>query len=276
MLTSIILDNAKLVYECSGDPKNPPVMMLHGWMSHRGVWDSSVAMLKDRYYCVQVDLLGFGASDKPATGDYSLAAQGKRILALADALGFGRFTLLGHSMGGQIAMTIAALLAPERVEKLVNVDGVVTGRLESAIQHTTYNFAAVGKAFPQIYSFWRFLLQYDWAVRETFKTWFYRIDCMPRQQWAIDRDLAFRPEMNMSVYQAGQAIRSDLSPHLDKITAQTLTIFARQDAVVPPSDGVLAGQRIPNGRLVWIDACGHFPMYEKPEPYFEAIGSFLP
>lgn len=276
MLTSIILDNAKLVYECSGAPKNPPVIMLHGWMSHRGVWNSSVAALKERYYCVQVDLLGFGASDKPQTGDYSIAAQGKRVLALADALGFGRFTLMGHSMGGQISMNIAARLAPERIEKLVNVDGVVTGQLAASIQNTTYRFAAVGKVFPPIYSFWRFLLQSDWAVRQTFKDWFYRMDCMPREQWAIDRDLAFRPEMNMSVYQAGQAIRNlDLTPHLAKITTPTLTIFGRQDAVVPVGDGILAGQRIPNGRLVWIDDCGHFPMYEKPKAYWEAVSDFL-
>jgi 4,5:9,10-diseco-3-hydroxy-5,9,17-trioxoandrosta-1(10),2-diene-4-oate hydrolase len=275
MLTSIILDNAKLVYECTGDPKNPPLILLHGWMSHRGVWDSTVAILKERYYCVQIDLLGFGASDKPDTGDYSIAAQGRRVLALADALGFGRFTLMGHSMGGQISLCIAALLTPERLEKLVNVDGVVTGRLAPSIQNTTYRFAAVGKVFPQVYSLWRFLLQSDWAVRETFKDWFYRMDCMPRAQWAIDRDLAFRPEMHISVYQAGQAIRTDLTPHLAKITTPTLTIFGRQDAVVPVGDGELAAQRIPAARLVWIDACGHFPMYEQPGPYFEAISSFL-
>lgn len=275
MLTAIVLDGNRLVYESSGDPNNPPLMLLHGWMSHRGVWDSTVAALKDRYYCVQVDLLGFGASDKPQTGDYSITAQGQRILALADALGFGRFTLIGHSMGGQIAMSMAALLAPARIEKLVNVDGVVTGQLAPSIQNTTYRFAAVGKVFPSIYSFWRFLLQYDWAVRETFKDWFYHIDCMPREKWALDRDLAFRPEMYISVYQAGQAIRFDLSPHLAKITAPTLTICGRQDAVISLEDADLAGRLIPDGRLVWIDACGHFPMYEQPEAYVQIVGGFL-
>ena len=94
--------NHKLIYTASGDPANPLLIMIHGWLSHRGVWRTTVPALQDRFYCIAVDLLGFGDNEKPADGDYQIVTQAQRIVALADELGFQKFNLIGHSMGGQI------------------------------------------------------------------------------------------------------------------------------------------------------------------------------
>ena len=150
--SSIKLNNHQLTYTTAGRPDNPPLLMIHGWFSHRGVWQQTVEALKNDYYCVTVDLLGFGDSDKPADADYGINAQAERILCLADILGFDRFTLIGHSMGGQTALCIASMLAPERVSKLVNVAGVVSARLTPYIERVNYKFVALGKTFPQIYA----------------------------------------------------------------------------------------------------------------------------
>ncbi len=58
-------------------------------------------------------------------------------------------------------------------------------------------------------------------------------------------------------------------------TPKILIIFGQQDANVPVSDGHLAAQHIPDSRLVLIDRCGHFPMYEQTEYYLEALRDFL-
>ena len=276
---SITLDGHQLIYTTAGDPAAPLLLMLHGWMSYRGVWRQTIAALQDRYYCVAVDLLGCGDSDKPDEADYSLPAQGKRVLQLADALARGQFALIGHSMGGQIALCIASMLAPHRVERVISVSGVVAARLCPSVENVNYKFIALSRVFPQLFAVLRWLAQYRQVVCSPlsgFKTWFYRTDAVPFEDWALDRDMAFQPQAARAAYRAGQAIHAlDLTSQLGRITAPTLAIFGRQDAVVPVSDGQLVAQRVPHGRLTLINECGHFPMYEKTQQYLAVVQTFL-
>jgi abhydrolase domain-containing protein 6 len=276
---SISLEGQRLTYTTVGDPAAPPVMMLHGWLSHRDVWRQTSAALQAQHYCVAVDLLGFGDSDKPGDADYGIPAQGQRVLQLADALGWEQFSLIGHSMGGQIALYLAATLPPHRIKRLISVAGVVSARLSPFVEKVVYNWIALGRAFPPTFAMVRWLSRYRrmaCASTSGFRAWFYQMDALPFEDWAIDRYRAFQPHGQQAAYRAGQAIHAlDLTSQLDRITAPTLAIFGRQDAVVPVADGQLVKQRVPNSRLVLIDECGHFPMYEKPQPYLEAVQTFL-
>ncbi len=182
---SITLEGHKLTYTTAGDPATPPVMLLHGWMSYRGVWQQTIAALQDRYYCVAVDLLGFGDSDKPHDADYSICAQGQRVLQLADAMGWDRFTLIGHSMGGQIALCIASMLAPRHITCVISVAGVVSARLTPFVETVNYKLIALSQVFPQMFAVLRRLSRQRWVVYSPlsgFKTWFYRVDAVPFPQ----------------------------------------------------------------------------------------------
>src|SRR4030095_1052220 len=121
MTDFLTIEGHRIAYTSAGHSSNPPVLLIHGIMSHRGVWTRTVAALKDRFYCVAFDLLGFGDSDKPNNGDYAIAKQAERAVKVADHFGFEKFTVVGHSMGGQIATHLAAKLALQRVHKLVRV-----------------------------------------------------------------------------------------------------------------------------------------------------------
>ena len=273
---SIEIEEHILVYDQYGDPAAPPIIMLHGWLSYRGVWEQTAEALQDRYNCIAVDLLGFGESDKPDDADYSIKAQGQRVLQLADTLGFERFAIMGHSMGGQIALGSAGSSAPERVESIVNISGVISGQLSPYIEKITLRFIALARRFPVLYSIWRALLRYDPLIDEIFKSWFYNINSVPKEDWAMDRDMAFRPELRISAYEAGKALKTfNLSPYLPRIAAPTLTIFGEQDTVVPITDAHLAKEKIPGSHLVLIDNCGHFPMYERSERYLKAVQNFF-
>ena len=273
---TITINNHTLSYTTAGPIDAPPIIMIHGWFSYKGVWQQSIELLKDCYYCVAVDLLGFGDSAKPKDGDYSIKAQGNRILHLADILGFEQFTLLGHSMGGQISLCIGAILAPQRVTKLISVAGVVAAKLTPDVERTIYPSVAVGFKFPWLYRLLPHLINYSWYVRFNFKTWFYNLDAIPDHIWAVDRQMATQFDMVVSAYRAGQAIHNfNLTPHLANITAPTLAIFGQQDNVVPVSDGHLVKQHVPNSQLILIDHCGHFPMYEKPKEYLAGLKTFL-
>ena len=102
------------------------------------------------------------------------------------------------------------------------------------------------------------------------------MDTVPFGDWEIDRRMVFQPGMHISGYKSGQAMLDlNLTAHLRKIKAPTLAIFGQQDGTVPVSDGHLVEQYARNSRLVLIDHCGHFPMYEQPQQYLEALRMFL-
>ena len=273
---TLTLNNHTLTYTAAGSPDAPPLLMVHGWTSYRGVWRQTMEAFQDRYYCVALDLLGCGHSDKPADADYSISAQGQRVLQFADALGIDHFTLMGHSMGGQIALCMASMLAPERVTNLVSVAGVVAARLTSFVEENVYRGIALGRRFPWIYKIGEKLVDFRWYSRFSFRSWFYNMDAIPFDDWEVDRRMAVQPAAYISTYKAGEAIHGlNLTPHLAKITVPILAVAGRQDAVVPVSDSELIQQHVPNSRLVWIDECGHFPMYEQTGQYLEALRGFL-
>jgi pimeloyl-ACP methyl ester carboxylesterase len=231
--------------------------------------------LQEHFYCVAVDLLGFGDSDKPHDADYSIPAQGKRILNIADQFGLERFALIGHSMGGQIALCTASMLAPGRITRLVSVDGVVAAKLTPAVNRVDM-LVVLGRYFRPGYAIMRWLDQFRWFAYWNHRPWFYRMDSVPFADWATDRDMAMQPALHVSAHEAGKAIRAlDLTPHLPHITAPTLAIFGRQDGTVPVSDGHLVEQLVPDSRLVLIEDCGHFPMVEKTDTYLAALCDFL-
>ena len=194
-------------------------------------------------------------------------------------LGWDRFALIGHSMGGQIALCIASMLAPRHITCVISVAGVVSARLTPFVETVNYKLIALSQVFPQMFAVLRRLSRQRWVVYSPlsgFKTWFYRVDAVPFEDWALDRDMAFQPQGCRAAYLAGQAIHAlDLSSQLNRITAPTLAIFGRQDGVVRLTDGQLVAQQVPHGRLVLIDECGHFPMYEKTQQYLAAVQTFL-
>jgi pimeloyl-ACP methyl ester carboxylesterase len=96
----------------------PLVVLVHGLGEHAGYWTQTVQALAKTHRVIALDLLGYGRSDKPATG-YGMRAQAQLILGLLDAVAPAvPATLVGHSMGGQISLRLA-LGAPERIKHLV-------------------------------------------------------------------------------------------------------------------------------------------------------------
>jgi pimeloyl-ACP methyl ester carboxylesterase len=103
----------------AGDPANPPIIFLHGFPESHRTWTHQMAALSDQYWCIAPDQRGYARSDKPAdVADYKVPVLVADVFALADALGIGRFTLVGHDWGGAIAWA-AALKDQHRVERLI-------------------------------------------------------------------------------------------------------------------------------------------------------------
>ncbi|MCC6138823.1 MAG: alpha/beta hydrolase [Bdellovibrionaceae bacterium] len=107
-------------YQTHGDAANPKLVFLHGLMGFASNWRGIARHFESQYQILLYDQRGHGKSFQPATG-YSTADYAADLIGLLDGLGWDKCTLIGHSMGGRVAVE-AAYLYPERVEKLVIAD----------------------------------------------------------------------------------------------------------------------------------------------------------
>jgi pimeloyl-ACP methyl ester carboxylesterase len=113
----------RLNYVCWGDEENPALILVHGTRDHARSWDRLARALVDRYWVVAVDLRGHGDSDWAIGGDYSIIDYALDIHALSEHLERESYTLIGHSLGGGVALEFAGS-CPERVAKLVTIEGL--------------------------------------------------------------------------------------------------------------------------------------------------------
>jgi pimeloyl-ACP methyl ester carboxylesterase len=119
----IILSNGIALNTAIGGPSGAePILFLHGFPESHRTWRHQLADLARDHFVAAPDQRGFGASDKPEPVEgYAPAHAVQDVIALADALGLGAFTLVGHDWGGAIAW-LAALQRPDRIKRLVIVN----------------------------------------------------------------------------------------------------------------------------------------------------------
>ena len=118
------IGGVRVHYQEAGDEQAPPLILIHGFISSNLVWsDVFLPLAAAGYRVIAPDLPGYGYSDKPADGRYTINSQAHAVLRLMDRLGIEKATIVGASYGGAIAATLA-LDNPERVERLVLVGAV--------------------------------------------------------------------------------------------------------------------------------------------------------
>src|SRR5215218_2137056 len=118
------LHGHRITYRTGG--RGPALLLLHGITNSSETWEHVAPRLAERFALIAPDLLGHGQSATPR-GDYSLGAHASGARDLLTALGIDRVTVVGHSLGGGIAMQFAYQF-PERCERLVLVSSGGLGR----------------------------------------------------------------------------------------------------------------------------------------------------
>ena len=264
-----------LGYVRVGTPGKPPLILVHGWMSHARFWQRTMEELAQEYDCIAVDLYGFGFSDKKDQADYSIATQAKRVLALATCLGLETFSLMGHSMGGAIVLSMASQY-PQRVHKVIDVSGVATGKLTPYMRRTTAAAVRVGYYVPPLW----------WISRVGMRQWTWYKHIYADNALTYQRDIiplggedvlmSTRPGCEAPTYHALNAINEvELTAQLETIRVPALIIFGANDNTVPLSEGHTAHQHIPNSQMIVYERCGHEPMIEMPERFVADVKAFL-
>ena len=116
-----------------GNPENKPIVALHGWLDNAASFIPLGEKLKD-HYIIALDFAGHGLSDwRPAGVKYHFSDYVADVAHVISALGFGRISLMGHSLGAGVAMVYAGIY-PKKVDRLVLIDGIgpITESAENA------------------------------------------------------------------------------------------------------------------------------------------------
>ncbi|MCU0511793.1 MAG: alpha/beta hydrolase [Anaerolineae bacterium] len=269
------LPDGCIAYRTSGHPHNPPVLLAHGWLSHAGFWRSTMQALEQDFYVVALDHLGFGFSDKPADGDYSIPAQARRLLALVAHLGLAAPALIGHSMGGQIVLE-AACQSPQQVRRVMTVGGVVTGAITPYFRRIFSLPLWLGYHVPATWAVSRFGMRRVPLYKQAFidHAMTFQRDVIP--MGAPDTDMALIPGIERPAYLAFHAFRAyDLTPRLAQLRLPVLITHGEQDNTVPVASAYHAHRHLPGSQLHIFAPCGHTPPLEVPAQFMQTVRDFV-
>jgi pimeloyl-ACP methyl ester carboxylesterase len=245
----------------------PAIVLIHGFGAAIDWWDEIAPALAADHRVVRIDLIGHGGTQAPASG-YSVERQGELVAAVLDKLGLDRVTIIGHSMGGEVATAFAAL-EPQRIERMILIDSPPT-------VETTFTIMAEA-AFAPVIGELLSHFQTDETLRRGLAQGFAPGFAVPEKFVADLKQLtytAFRSAHGDSV-----AYRT-AKPTYERLAALNpvpplLALCGTEDAIVPPDQAKFFA-RVPGAKVVMIEGSGHSPMVEKPAKTLELIRSFLP
>jgi pimeloyl-ACP methyl ester carboxylesterase len=268
------LHGQELSYLDSGN--GPAVLFIHGLLGSHRNWAHLVDALDTRHRVVAPDLIGHGASAKPM-GDYSLGAHAATLRDLLDHLGIARVTLVGHSLGGGIAMQFCYLF-PDRVERLVLVSSGGLGRSVSPLLRSA-TLPGADWVLALAASGW--VRNRAEAVGGTLRRLGVRPSADLTEGWLGFSSLgeaetrrAFLATARSVIDPGGQTVTAH--DHLPMaIAVPTLVVWGTQDRMIPAWHATTAQQAIAGSRVELFEGAGHFPHLEQPERFARLLGDFM-
>jgi pimeloyl-ACP methyl ester carboxylesterase len=268
------LHGHELSYLDSGE--GPAVLFIHGLLGSHRNWAHLVDTLDTRHRVLAPDLIGHGASAKPM-GDYSLGAHAATLRDLLDHLDVDRVTLVGHSLGGGIAMQFCYLF-PDRVERLVLVSSGGLGRSVSPLLRSA-TLPGADWVLALAASGW--VRDRAEAVGGTLRRLGLRPSADLTEGWQGFTSLgeaetrrAFLATARSVIDPGGQTVTAH--DHLPlAITIPTLVVWGTRDRMIPVWHATTAQQAIPGSRVELFEGAGHFPHLEQPERFGQLLGEFM-
>ncbi len=258
-------------YRDQGNPKGPTVLLVHGFFVSLETWEPWVQRLGKDYRLVSVDLPGHGLTRAPQGYTVSMGKLVAFVDAFANAEHLDRFTLVGSSMGGDIAWRYA-LAHPDKLKGLVLVDSAgwpeppsPAAKKLDAMRNPVNRF--LFKDFDQ-----------SATARAGLKSAYadpkFATDAM------LTRDIEFgRAPGHRDIILdllLGYASRGNAtSGKLAQISTPTLVMVGAKDQLVPPADGSRFASAIPGSRLVVYPNSGHIPQEEAADASAADLAAFL-
>ena len=258
------------------DDDAPVVCFVHGIAGSSATWAPVMERLSDRYRVMAPDLLGHGESAKPR-GDYSLGAYASGVRDLLAVLGHDRATLVGHSLGGGIAMQFAYQF-PDMCERLVLT---CSGGLGKEVHPLLRVIAAPGSEYVLPVVLTSRIHGVAGSVGRFLGKFGLRGDPLLDEIWASYTRLtdartqrAFVHTIRAVIDVAGQRISARDRLYLAR-EVPTLILWGDRDAVIPVAHAHVAHELMPESRLEIIEGAGHFVPIEHPDNVSALLRNFL-
>ena len=266
----VAIKGCKIRYLMKGS--GAPILLLHGLGGFLETWWYNIAPLSKHYCVYALDLPGHGLSDRPKDC-YTVSHCSECLLGIINALQLDTVTLVGHSLGGAIAIN-TTVTAPERVTKLILVDSAgLSDDVPLAFRVTTVPY--FGDMAMKLA--WRLLSEQ--AVKRLFRN----SSLVSRETLATVLKVAQGPGIDVAMlrilrYNVGLIRTHNESLMLNKlplIQAPTLLLHGAEDRVFHVDHATHAYKLIPNANLIVFPHCGHSPHIEKPAEFNDTTIRFL-
>ena len=245
---------------------NKHILFIHGLGSSADRWLDIPDALSKYYHTIAVDLIGFGESDKPSDINYTIEKFAEFLLEFINKKGIngddGKIILIGHSLGGYIAVEFA-IRNKKLIEKLVLIDssGFLKGPTPLLEQ---YLHAAKNTSYDNVRSVFEQIVSQPWKVLPAVINGFITRINLPGAKYAFE-----------SAYKNSTTTQIDLSRLKSIERIPTLIIWGKADVLIPIEYSDPFKQVLNNHKLEIIEDAGHAPFSEKPAFICEIFHTFL-
>jgi pimeloyl-ACP methyl ester carboxylesterase len=268
------LHGHRVVFNIAGD--GPPVVLIHGVAGRCGQWDQTMVQLAEHHTVIAPDLLGHGESAKPR-GDYSLGAFASGIRDLLIGLDIEAASVVGHSLGGGIAMQFAYQF-PERCERLVLVS---SGGLGEDVHPVLRAATLPGSEIVLPLIAHEKLLEIASLVPRALGKIGLRtgpdIAEMARGYASLSNAegrSAFIHTVRAVIDPTGQRINANDRLYLASMMP-TLIVWGDRDRIIPVEHAEPAHTSMPGSRLELFEGSGHFPHLDDPLRFARTLAHFF-
>ena len=271
----IELHGHRAIYRIAGS--GPPVVLIHGMVNSSRHWESVALRLADAYTVIAPDLIGHGDSATPR-GDYSLGAHAASIRDLLTAIGIERATIVGHSLGGGVAMQFFYQF-PQRTERLVLVSSGGLGHEVSPLLRG----AALPGATPLLALATRprvlaALLRASEQLQRRGSGKAVYLRAVARALQPLEEPgarEAFLQTLRSVIDVRGQRVSARDRLYLLRNAMPTLIVWGGRDHTIPLSHGRDTHEAVPGSRFEILPRAAHFPHLEDPEGLAAVLRDFL-
>jgi pimeloyl-ACP methyl ester carboxylesterase len=271
--SKVELHGQSYTYRVAG--RGPLIVLLHGMAGSSETWERVMPALAADHRVIAPDLIGHGESAKPG-GDYSVGAYANLIRDLLERLGEARGTVVGHSLGGGVAMQFAYQY-PERCERLVLVSSGGLGREIHAMLRAAVlpgaefvlpwlSVAAARTIGTAVNTLGRFGFRESADLAETWRSFTSLEDPSARR--------AFLLTVRSIIDLRGQRVNATDKLYLSA-GLPTLIIWGEQDPIIPVAHAHRAHEIIPESRLEVFPRAGHYPYLDDPERFAASVLDFI-
>jgi pimeloyl-ACP methyl ester carboxylesterase len=270
----IELHGHRVIYRIAGS--GPPVVLIHGMVNSSRHWEAVAMRLADSYTVIVPDLIGHGDSATPR-GDYSLGAHAASIRDLLTAIGIDSATIVGHSLGGGVAMQFFYQF-PQRTERLALVSSGGLGRDVSPLLRTAalpgasalLALAAHTQVLDALHNGGERL-----AARGSDKGVYLKAIARARRPLvAPGARGAFLQTLRAVIDVRGQRVSA--RDRLYLLGAMpTLIVWGERDNTIPLAHGRAAHEAVPGSRFETLPRAAHFPNLEDPEGLAAVLLDFI-